>query len=301
MGISTEAFGYIAAAIIFLTSLAGSIGPIFVVAPHWTARLESLAGGVFLAGGLAHLLPDGFEELENVPNLHYPLAPAVCAAVFVIFTLISIFSYSEHDAGVFEESHHHPLIQQTELSDSLQTTPESRPKRNSPLPNTIDFGSNASGMNAATMSLFLIICVHSAIEGIALGLLSEWSQIIAIFSAIVAHKPVEAFALSLIILRTQPPRWLFMLFVTFYVLLTPIGEVIGIVVGKTASHLALGLIESFSAGAFIFVGCHEWTELFEHKHSWPLREKLWHFGLFAFGVTWMLLVAIIEMFSGEDE
>jgi zinc transporter 1/2/3 len=209
-----------------------------------------------------------------------------------------MFSYSEHDAAVFEDPHyHHPLIQNAELSEPLQPVREYTEPRQS---KTIAFGSNASGINAATLSLFFIICVHSGIEGIALGLLSEWSQIIAIFSAIVAHKPVEAFALSLVILRTQPPRWLFLLLVVFYVLLTPVGEVIGIVVGKTASHLALGIIESFSSGAFIFVGCHEWTELFEHKHSWPVKEKIWHFALFAGGVTWMLLVAIIEMFSGED-
>jgi zinc transporter 1/2/3 len=156
-------------------------------------------------------------------------------------------------------------------------------------------------MNAATFSLYLIMCVHSSIEGLALGVLcgSEWSQIIAVFCAIVAHKPVEGFALSLIILKRKPPVWFFVALIGFYVVLCPIAEIIGIVLTRNASDLVLGLIEAFSSGAFVFVGCHEWSEMFEHKHSWPTSEKLWHFGLFAFGVLWMLLVAIIEMYSDE--
>jgi zinc transporter 1/2/3 len=304
-GISTENFGYVSAAVIFVTNLIGNIGPIFITAPHWTARLESLSGGVFLAAGLAHLLADAYESLEKVENLKYPVAPAVCTSVFVLFTLVELFSYSEHDAAVFADEchpeHEHDKIKQRRGSVDSVSLPLATPSPPAaPSPGKIiDFGRDMSGMNAATISLYLIMCVHSSIEGLALGVLSEWSEIIAVFCAIVAHKPVEGFALSLIILKTKPQLWVFVAMISFYVILCPVGEIIGIVLRENASPLALGLIEAFSSGAFVFVGCHEWCEMFEHKHSWPTSEKLWHFGLFAFGVLWMLLVAIIEMFSDD--
>jgi zinc transporter 1/2/3 len=297
MGISTKVFRYIAAAVVFLTNSIGSIGPIFVTAPKWTSRLESLAGGVFMAAGLAHLLADSNEELEHVHGLNYPLSAAICLAVFVLFTLIELFTYTEHDAAVFSDHHHHHTQLETEgLYDSIASLSNAE---SVVTPKIVQFGSNLSDMDAATISLYLMMCLHSSIEGLALGVLDEWTQIIAVFCAVIAHKPVEGFALSLIILKKKPPVWFFVLLVVIYVFLCPLALIIGVIVMTKASHLALGLIEAFSSGTFLFVGCHEWCDMFEHKHQWKKSEKIWHFGLFAFGVLWMLLVAIIEMYSGE--
>jgi zinc transporter 1/2/3 len=292
---------YIGAAAIFLSVVIGSVCPVFVTAPKWTARAESLAGGVFLGAGLAHLLADATEELEAVSR--YPLAPAVAAGVFVLFTCIELFSYSEHDEAVFAEEHHHQR-DAPRGPDIYATLPEidasGAPSISQPLPRRIvEFGHDMSGFNAATVSLYLIMNMHSAIEALALGVLEKWSDIIAIMCAIVAHKPVEAFALGLILLKRRPTLRAFALMIALYCALAPVGVVIGIVLRNQGNRLAIGLIEAFSAGAFLFIGCHEWSEMFEHKHEWQLSEKLWHFGVFFAGVAWMLGIAAIEMLTSE--
>jgi zinc transporter 1/2/3 len=301
MGLQPVHLKYIGATVIFLSTVVGSICPIFVTAPKWTARAESLAGGVFLGAGLAHLLADASEELEEVSK--YPLAPAVAAGVFVLFTCIELFSYSEHDEAVFaQEHHHHHEVPHTQ--DVYSTLPEidisANPSIAQALPRKIvEFGADMSGFNAATASLYVIMNIHSTIEALALGVLEKWGDIIAIMCAIVAHKPVEAFALGLILLKRRPTMCAFGWMIALYSGLSPVGVIIGILLRNKGNSLAIGLIEAFSAGAFLFIGCHEWSEMFEHKHEWPLSEKLWHFGVFFGGVAWMLGIAAIEMLTSE--
>ena len=307
--VSTELLRYIAAGTIFVTTLIGNIAPMFITAPKWTARLESLAGGVFLGAGLAHLLADSFEDLEKYADVHgeikYPLPPAIAIATFVLLTFVELFSYSEHDAGAFHQhdhdhDHHHHgndklLESQNKYTDD-QYEQQEQPKRR-----TVEFGTTIRNMTMATISLYIIMDIHSVIEGLALGASDKMSSIIAIWCAIVGHKPVEAFALSLILLKDKPTKWFFWLMVLLYSVLTPVGIVAGIFISKERSELALSIIAAFSAGTFLFVGCHEWCEMFEHKHSWPTREKLAHFFAFFIGVLWMLLIAIVEMFGEDDD
>ncbi|KAH0786082.1 ZIP Zinc transporter family protein [Histomonas meleagridis] len=296
-----EHLKFIFAAIILVTTILGNIGPLFITTIRWTSRLESLAGGIFLGAGLAHLLAESTEELEKVPNLSYPLGPALALAFFVILTLVELFSYSEHDADAFGEHQHDDNNQYDAIASSALISINDQPIDQPPQHKVkmIEFGTTNKFMTAATISLYVIMDIHSVIEGIALGILPKLSHTIAIFCAIVGHKPVEAFALSLIIVRGRPTKVLFWIMIMIYAVLSPIGIIVAIYLGEISSSLALGIIEAFSAGTFLFVGCHEWSEMFEHKHEWKVSEKLWHFGMFTFGVVWMLLIAIIESFT-ED-
>lgn len=308
-------FKWISAIVILVTTFIGSVLPIFIKAKKWTARLETMAGGIFLGAGLAHLLADSFEEFEDVDGLEYPLGPAVALAMFVLLTLVELFSYSEHDAHVFEnaDDHNHhghdhainDMNQTMLLNSNNEKVPNSTTDSNYVSIDQPDvtrddlFGNSIKNLTVATISLYIIMDVHSLIEGLALGILDSWSNTIAIFCAIIGHKPVEAFALSVILFKDKPLKALFWLLIVIYVIMSPIGIVAGIYLNKIGSHLVLGIIAAFSAGTFLFVGCHEWAEMFEHKHSWPVKEKFWHFGLFAFGVLWMLLIAIVETLGEE--
>ncbi|OHT00886.1 ZIP Zinc transporter family protein [Tritrichomonas foetus] len=311
-----ELFKWISAPIIWISTLIGCILPLFIKAKKWTARLESLAGGVFLGAGLAHLLADSFEEFEDVDGLDYPLAPAIALATFVLLTLVELFSYSEHDANVFGDDHHHhhhghshdhanePLINSGNKNEATLNTTSllSTEDQNNEIINPANrFGDSIKNLTTATISLYLIMDIHSAIEGLALGILDSWSGVIAIFCAIIGHKPVEAFALALILLKDRPLKSLFWVMIFFYTIMSPVGICVGIRLTEMSGHLALGIIAAFSAGTFLFVGCHEWSEMFEHKHEWSTCEKFWHFGLFAFGILWMLLIAIIEGLGEAEE
>ena len=295
--LSLKSAKWIFSSIIWVTTLIGNSLPMCIKAPSWTARAESLAGGVFLGAGLAHLLADAVEELEKYT---YPVGPAVALGMFVILTLVELFSYTEHDANAFGDHNHdhdhtqeHHPIHNYDISDSSMSSIANHD-------HTVSlFGKSNSLMNISTISLYIIMDIHSAIEGLALGILNTWSGIIAIFCAIVGHKPVEAFALSLILLKDHPTKFLFWLLVLIYTLLTPIGLITAIYIGEISSDAVKGIIASLSSGTFIFVGSHEWSEMLHQKHEWSTKEKWWHFGMFTFGVVWMLLIAIVEALSPE--
>jgi zinc transporter 1/2/3 len=297
MGFNKLAFKWASAAVIWITTLAGSILPMWITTLKWTSRLEALAGGVFLGAGLAHLLADSFEDIGELSE--YPTAPAVALGTFVILTAVELFSYGEHDEEfqVGEEAHHHHSAQFESIPDKTALLQSGGSEANSQAEVQL-FGTKACSLTVPTTSLYIIMDVHSVIEGLALGILSREGALIAIFCAIVGHKPVEAFALSLIILKDKPTKLLFWILVIFYTLMSPIGLISGIYITKeTENPWVTGVIAAFSAGTFLFVGCHEWSELFEHKSEWSCSEKSWHFGMFTVGVVWMLLIAIVEAVS----
>jgi zinc transporter 1/2/3 len=297
MGFNAELFKWISAAVIWVTTFIGSALPMWITAIKWTSRLESLAGGVFLGAGLAHLLDDSFDNLHEKSD--YPFAPAIALVMFVVLTAIELFSYGEHDEQfqVGEEA------QKKHVYDAINDDNQNLESLQSGgITQKVElFGKDNSQMTVPTYSLYVIMDIHSVIEGLALGIMQKDASIIAIFCAIVGHKPVEAFALSLIILKDKPTKFLFWLLVVLYTLMSPIGLITGIYLVELVNNpWVIGSIAAVSAGTFLFVGCHEWSEMFEHKQEWPCSEKSWHFGMFTLGVAWMLLIAIVEMYGEED-
>jgi len=276
-------FKWLSAIIIFIGTLIGNVLPLFITAKKWTSRLETMAGGVFLGAGLAHLLDDSYEELEEVKNLKYPLAPAVALATFVILTAVELFSYSESDANAFGDNDNdsYKAISEKSLINENLAGGNNKDFLSEPIipdgQNITTFGNSMKNMTAATISLYVIMDIHSTIEGLALGIMKKYANTVAIFIAIIGHKPVEAFALSLILLKDKPTKFWFWIMVVIYSLLSPIGIIIAIYITRSDNPLTLGLIAAFSAGTFLFVGCHEWSEMFEHKNEWTCQEKLWHF------------------------
>ena len=304
MGFSIKDFKWLSAAVIWVTTFAGSALPMWITTIKWTSRLEALAGGVFLGAGLAHLLADSFEQIGEASK--YPAAPAVALGTFVLLTAVELFSYGEHDEEfqVGEGHHHNHDHHHSVQFDSIQEK-ETAILQSGEIQNDGKvqlFGTKACALTIPTTSLYIIMDIHSVIEGLALGIMTTMSGVIAIFCAIVGHKPVEAFALSLIILKDKPTKGLFWFLVVLYTIMSPIGLITGIfLVEYTQNKWVMGVIAAFSAGTFLFVGCHEWSELFEHKSEWSCAEKSWHFGMFTIGVIWMLLIAIVEALNPEEE
>jgi zinc transporter 1/2/3 len=287
-------FKYVSGAIIFATTLLGAISALFVKTLKWRSRLEALAGGAFLAAGLLHMLPDAAEELEQVDNLRYPLAPTAMIGVFLIFTLIDTFSMDEAAEPGFpgEERQAAECAQRITEYCSLPEIGDGTSTKNATVSER--FGTDMSGFDFGTLSLYIIMGLDATIEGLALGILQKWSKTIAILCAIVAHKPVESFAMSLILLRRRPTKLGFIGLVLFYCALPPLGLALGIMVQHRATHMLIGIIEACSAGAFLFMGCHEWMGIVATKEGRTAREKLWHYGAFLVGVLWLAVVAVME-------
>lgn len=295
---------YLSSAAIWLSTFIGCLLSLFIVELRWKSRIESLAGGVFLGSGLAHLLAEANTEFLHV-KISYPIGYATCLLTFAAFTAIEYFSHSSDShntlVDVCTASEHIIVDDQVDDSPNIvadiieQTQEENEPQRRRLL-----FGNSNSGFNVSTLSLYFIMDVHSLIEGIAMGILHKWSSSIALFSAILGHKPIEALALAVLIIKCKPTVAMFWSLTILYTVLTPMGILIGIWLDNLNDPIILGLTGALSSGTFLFVGNLQWSEMYSKRSVWPTSEKLWHYLLFVFGIVWMLLIAVIEIFSNEE-
>ena len=282
-----EGFKWISVVIVAITTFIGNILILFINKPSSTSKLESLAGGVFLGAGLAHLLNDAFSELYNEST--YPIAPAVAACTFMLLSGIEMYTYSEQDAANDNDAMDAEYSETPDLEAQPESEPQNKKKKRK------FFGETNEKMTISTISLYIIMDVHSVIEGLAMGIMFTWGTLIALFCAVVGHKPVEALALSVIVLKNKPTKVTFWILITIYALMAPIGIAIGIFLLRSIqNNLVLGIISSFSAGTFLYVSVQEWHSMFMHKGDWTTKEKNWHFILYLVGVAWMLLIAIVE-------
>ncbi|OHT00868.1 ZIP Zinc transporter family protein [Tritrichomonas foetus] len=303
MAVSLEAYKWISAGLVGVLTLVGSLLPMCIRAQKWTARFESLAGGVFLGAGFAHLLEDSTAEIAQYGKIKYPISGALAISTFVILTTIEIFSYSERDLKEDNEKDESHLDSQlTDMSETEDPKPinekeshkSSEQRREVEKVPTKLFRKKFYLLSIPATSLYLILDVHSVIEGLALGIMNSKRGVVALACAVGGHKPVEGFALGLIILKCRPTKWLYWLMMIFYVLMSPIGTIIAIYLSKSGDLLLLGILSAISAGTFTFVGCDEWSQIFLNKQTWSYKEKFWHLGLFILGILWMLLIAIAE-------
>lgn len=300
MGLSLEVLKWICAFIVAILTFIGTLLPLCIKTETWTSRFESLAGGVFLGAGFAHLFEDSTNEIAQYGKISYPISGAIAVSTFVILTAIEILSYSERDM----KDHKHLYSDHSDHPDTDQIHHDLNDIESDQQSNTIGkqvkeknkshgfFRSKFKLLSIPATSIYIIMLVHSIIEGLALGIMNSTSGVIALTCAVGGHKPVEGFALGLFILKSGPTKWLFWIMMIVYVLMSPGGIIVAIFLSKGGNLLTLGILSAISTGTFTFVGMDEWSDIFFHKSTWSLREKLWHLGLFALGVVWMLLMAI---------
>lgn len=253
-------FKFLSAAFIFGVGLVGSIlsrrlldsnadRPAIGIA-------NTFAGGVFLAAGLIHVLPDAQGDLASaLPEMDYPLFGLLACGALVVM--------------VFIDQLGHQLKEQSNLGQA---------------------GAAEAPVSAAV--LFLILSIHSLITGISLGIETQNVAALALLIAVLAHKGTAAFALGLKVRAVVKDSGKYFRQMTAFSLTTPAGILLGLyLVSKlSGAHSALyeGIFDAVAAGTFLYVAIFEiLAEEFQTTHQ--LVSKT--IALVA-GVTLMAVVAI---------
>jgi len=105
--------------------------------------------------------------------------------------------------------------------------------------------------------LILALSLHSVFEGVALGLITDVDRLAQIAGAIVIHKSIIAFSLSVnLVQHEMETRTIFKSAILFSIM-GPIGIGIGIAVLRNAtqlsSSLSSGILQGIANGTFLFV------------------------------------------------
>ncbi|CAI8426589.1 MAG: Uncharacterised protein [Flavobacterium sp. SCGC AAA160-P02] len=140
--------------------------------------------------------------------------------------------------------------------------------------------------------LFLVLAVHSIIAGMSLGLDEGFLSALVILIAIMAHKSSAAFALGVNMVSNDCDRPLMKKTIWFFAFMTPLGVVLGTILGynesSESSVMFEGIFDSLAAGTFLYIATLEIiSELFE-KNS----QKGPKIGLIVMGFALMATIAI---------
>ena len=255
-------------------SLLGSWLPRQITMTHTrTQMVLSLVSGLMLGVALYHLIPHSFGLAGDIDLV---MAWALVGLVFMLL-LLRLFHFHQHDFVAAPAS--------SELSSA---------EAHSHAHCQAHAHSHPSDRGIGALGLFTGLCVHTVIDGIALGavMLSDHGLGLGVFLAILLHKPLDSLSIETVMANagwTSAQRWsaaiLFAVLcplaaMAFYLGMAPYLE----------SSLWLSGILAFAGGAFICIALSDLLpEVQFHSHD-RVRLTL----LFLIGIVLALAIGWFE-------
>uniref|UniRef100_A0A8C6XCL6 Solute carrier family 39 member 2 n=1 Tax=Naja naja TaxID=35670 RepID=A0A8C6XCL6_NAJNA len=139
--------------------------------------------------------------------------------------------------------------------------------------------------------LFLSLSFHSVFEGLAIGVQKETTDTIQLCLAVLIHKAIMSFSLSLKLVQSSTKLQWRILYLVVFALMSPIGISIGIGVSLSngdGSGLAQAVLEGVSAGTFLYVTFLEILPYELGSHESPFTKFLF----ISLGFSIMAVIAI---------
>ena len=257
-------------------SLLGSWLPRQITMTHTrTQMVLSLVSGLMLGVALYHLIPHSFGLAGDIDLV---MAWALVGLVFMLL-LLRLFHFHQHDFVAAAAS--------SELSSG-----ETHSHAHLPVDLHAHAHSHSSERGIGALGLFTGLCVHTVIDGIALGavMLSDHGLGLGVFLAILLHKPLDSLSIETVMANagwTSAQRWsaaiLFAVLcplaaMAFYLGMAPYLE----------SSLWLSGILAFAGGAFICIALSDLLpEVQFHSHDRVRLTLLFLMGIgLALGIGW---------------
>ena len=258
----------------------------------------AFSGGVFIAAGFCHLLPDATEALSDAMGIDYPVAPLLCSLgmlAMLIIDQLTTRAIAKRGAAPAP----------VRLSDEDEAEPADHAPGDEVVPLL------SSGL-IPSIILFSALSFHSLMAGLSLGVSDHTAW--AIFISILAHKAFAAFALGasfvrhLAVSRRTIACWMLAFSVT-----TPTGVMLGTALttvrargasngsryataqavpppSQVADNALTGALTAVAAGTFLHVGLIEVAqrELAKAKHvCGSMLMLLLGFSLMALLALWV--------------
>ncbi|XP_029932650.1 zinc transporter ZIP1 isoform X2 [Myripristis murdjan] len=236
--------------------------------------ISCFAGGVFLAACLLDIIPDYLSDINaeleaQGLEISFPLPEFIMAAgFFTVLILERIVLTCRQVDGVHEERA--PLIQASGHGHGHgQAT--SHDLESSGHHIHVDFQAHSS---FRSFMLFLSLSLHSVFEGLAIGLQNTESKVLEICIAILVHKSIIVFSLSMKLVQSAVPSFWVAAYIGVFAMMSPLGIAIGI--GVVQAQLATGafiqaILEGLAAGTFVYI---TFLEILPHELNSPEKQLL---------------------------
>ncbi|KAM9461241.1 zinc transporter ZIP1 [Clarias gariepinus] len=232
--------------------------------------ISCFAGGVFLAACLLDIIPDYLSDISEQlqgADIGYPLPEFIMACGFFIVLILERLVLTCKGQGDEETA---PLLPSAGHSHS-HTHRSINDMESSSHHVHVDLQAHSS---FRSFMLFLSLSLHSVFEGLAIGLQTTETKVLEICIAIMVHKSIIVFSLSLKLVQSAvPPMWL-IIYILVFSIMSPMGIAIGI--GVSEAELQMGalvqaVLEGLAAGTFIYI---TFLEILPHELNSPERQLL---------------------------
>ncbi|CAN2387303.1 ZIP Zinc transporter [Pristimantis euphronides] len=257
--------------------------------------ISSFAAGIFLGACLLHVVSDALTDIATeLSYINYPMGELILSLGFffvlfverVVLQISMRFQNSNQDGLPLPTTSTSPDAKFSEKSDppsEIAILPED--PHNHIHPTLYSLSSFRS------LILFCSLSIHSVFEGLAIGLQSKYASALQIAIAVLIHKGIIVFSLSLKLIQSMTtPVWL-AVYIVIFSLMSPIGITIGIVVTlkkSTVVSLVQAILEGISSGTFVYV---TFLEILPSE-LYSGRKPLLRLFFIVIGFTIMAVIAI---------
>ncbi|KAF7669512.1 hypothetical protein LDENG_00179710 [Lucifuga dentata] len=240
--------------------------------------ISCFAGGVFLAACLLDIIPDYLSDISaeleaQQVEAEFPLPEFIMAAGFFTVLIMERIvlncrqvrgAQEEREPLIWANGHGHSHGQGHGMGTGHDLESSSHHVH-------VDFQAHSS---FRSFMLFLSLSLHSVFEGLAIGLQSKDSKVLEICIAILVHKSIIVFSLSVKLVQSAVrPLWV-AAYIGVFAMMSPLGIAIGISVMQAqlpAGTLIQVVLEGLAAGTFIYI---TFLEILPHELNSPERQLL---------------------------
>ncbi|XP_069507579.1 zinc transporter ZIP1 [Ambystoma mexicanum] len=225
--------------------------------------LSCFAGGVFLATCLLDLVPDYLASINSALDslnvtLHFPLQEFIIAmGFFLILVMEQIVLAYKDQSGSLEETR---ALLGTSTENRLQAphwhdgpTAESRHQGEERVHVHIDFNSHSA---LRSFILVFSLSLHSVFEGLAVGLQEDASKVLEICVALLLHKCIIAFSVTLKLVQSRLRQQVVLFCLLLFAVMSPLGIGLGVSlseVGGAVHQLTRSVLKGIATGTFIYI------------------------------------------------
>lgn len=154
------------------------------------------------------------------------------------------------------------------------------------------------GSSFTPFILLIALSLHGFFEGVALGISGELQGVLFLVGAICAHKWAESLTLGISFIKANTPAKTFVLMCFIFSLFGPLGVFLGLCLSSLInSPVVTGIFLGISSGTFLYVAC---SEVIVEEFA-ASKYKYQKFGLYLFGAILCAVLALIELFTENDE
>eukprot|EP01156_Anaeramoeba_ignava_P020956 Anaeramoba_ignava/c17726_g1_i2.p1 GENE.c17726_g1_i2~~c17726_g1_i2.p1 ORF type:complete len:275 (+),score=88.20 c17726_g1_i2:392-1216(+) len=137
--------------------------------------------------------------------------------------------------------------------------------------------------------LFITLSFHGFLEGLALGVATNFHQALGIGIAIIAHKWIGAFAIGTSLIRAyRSNRKTVILYLIIFGTASPIGIITGIAIYNYNSPVICSFFVALASGTFLFAASYEFKNVIDGEKP---TQKI------GFGILGFTLMTVVAIFN----